>query len=162
MLDWSVDQNKHPVLILMPGNEVTDRSADKEYGNVKYKVEQSGEKVAILALGDFYQRGEILAKEIESKFGFKPTLVNPRFANGLDNELLISLADSHNIIVTLEDGILDGGFGEKVASFLGMKDVKVKNYGLNREFYDRYDPEELLDELGITTEKIIEDIKGLI
>lgn len=162
MLDWSVDQNEHPVLILMPGNEVTDRPADKEYGTVKYKVEQSGEKVAILALGDFYQRGEILAKEIESKLGFKPTLINPRYANGLDKELLINLADSHKVVVTLEDGILNGGFGEKVASFLGMKDVKVKNYGLNREFYDRYNPEELLDELGITNEKIVNDIKDLI
>ena len=80
----------------------------------------------------------------------------------MDKELLINLADSHKVVVTLEDGILNGGFGEKVASFLGMKDVKVKNYGLNREFYDRYNPEELLDELGITNEKIVNDIKDLI
>ena len=75
MLDWSVDQNKHPVLILMPGNEVTDRSADKEYGNVKYKVEQSGEKVAILALGDFYQRGEILQKKLNQNLDLNQHLL---------------------------------------------------------------------------------------
>ena len=163
MLDWSVEQKEHPVMILIPGNAVTSRPADKDYSKINtYKVEQSGEKVAILALGDFYQRGEELAKQVENTLGFKPTLINPRFANGLDEKILKDLQKNHNVVVTLEDGVLDGGFGQKVASFYSLSDMKVKNYGLKREFYDRYNPAELLKELGMTTEQMIADIKNLI
>ena len=163
MLDWSVNQTKHPVMIIIPGNAVTSRPADKDYGKINtFKVEQTGEKVAILALGDFYQKGEELAKEIETNLGFTPTLINPRFANGIDKTLLSDLRKNHQLVITLEDGILDGGFGQKVSAFYSDKDMKVKNYGLKREFYDRYNPEELLKKLGITPEQIVNDIKLLL
>lgn len=163
MLDWSVEQKNHPVIILMPGNAVSSRSADKDYSRINtYKVEQSGEKVAVLALGDFYQKGEELVALIEKKSGFKPTLINPRFANGLDEKLLKDLAQNHEIVITLEDGILDGGFGQKVAAFYSTSDIKVRNYGLKRKFYDRYNPQELLKELGITPEQILADIEELL
>ncbi len=163
MLDWSVEQKDHPVIILMPGNAVSSRSADKDYSRINtYKVEQSGEKVAVLALGDFYQKGEELVALIEKKSGFKPTLINPRFANGLDEKLLKDLAQNHEIVITLEDGILDGGFGQKIAAFYSTSDIKVRNYGLKRKFYDRYNPQELLKELGITPEQILADIEELL
>ena len=160
MLDWSINQKEHPVMILLPGNEVDYREADKNYNEInKYKVEQEGEKVAIIALGDFYQRGKKLAESIAEKLGFKPTLINPRFATGLDNTLLNNLKDNHNIVITLEDGILDGGFGQKIASYFGNTNIKVKNYGLQKKFYDRYNPEELLKEEKMDSESIIEYIK---
>ena len=160
MLEWSIEQKEHPVMILLPGNEVAYRESDKEYNTInKFKVEQSGEKVAIIALGDFYQRGEKVSKEIEKLLGFKPTLINPRFASGIDNELLDSLKANHKLIVTLEDGILEGGFGQKVASYLGDSDIKVKNYGLQKKFYDRYNPEELLKEEKMDISSIIDYIK---
>ncbi len=163
MLDWAVEQKEHPVMILMPGNAITERHADKDYSKINtFKVEQKGEKVAILALGDFYQRGEALAKEIKTKLGFTPTLINPRFASGLDENLLKDLEKDHQLVVTLEDGILDGGFGQKVATFYATSDMKVKNYGLKKEFYDRYNPQDLLRQLGMLPEQIIEDIKKLI
>ena len=163
MLNWSVDQKEHPVMILIPGNAVTSREADKDFSKLNtYKVEQSGEKVAILALGDFYQKGEELAEQIEAQLGFKPTLINPRFANGVDEKCLKDLQKNHSLVITMEDGILDGGFGQKVASFYSLTDMKVKTYGLKREFYDRYNPAELLKELGMTPEQIISDIKNLI
>lgn len=163
MLSWAVDQDKHPVLILIPGNELTHREADASYDQINtFKVEQKGEKVAILALGDFYQRGQALAENIEKKLGFKPTLINPRFASGLDEALLQELKNSHQLVVTLEDGILDGGFGEKVASFYGDSDMKVKNYGLKKEFYDRYDPEKLIESLGMTTDQMTTAIEQLL
>ncbi len=162
MLDWAVDQKNHPVMILMPGNAVTDRATDKDFTLNTFKVEQSGEKVAILALGDFYQKGEELAKEIETKLGFKPTLINPRFANGLDEKVLVDLQKNHELVITLEDGILDGGFGQKVASFYADKDMKVKTYGLKRKFYDRYKPEELLKQVGMTTKQILDDIQAIL
>lgn len=163
MLDWSIDQKEHPVLILIPGNAVAHRAADKSFSNInKYKVEQQGEKVAIIALGDFYQKGEEAAAAIEKELGFKPTLINPRFASGLDKELLDNLKSRHSLVVTLEDGILDGGFGEKIASYYGPSDMKVINLGLEKKFYDRYNPQQLLESLGITAEKIVERVKSVL
>ena len=163
MLDWSVNQKDHPVMIMMPGNAVTSRPADKDYSNINtFKIEQRGEKVAILALGDFYQKGEELAEKIKSELGFATTLINPRFASGVDEQLLSDLMKNHQLVITMEDGILEGGFGQKVAAFYADKDMKVKTYGLKKEFYDRYNPQELLKDLGMTTEQIVADIKNLI
>lgn len=163
MLDWSIDQRKHPVLILIPGNAVTHRVADKSFDNInKYKVEQQGEKVAIIALGDFYQKGEEAAAAIEKELGFKPTIVNPRFGSGLDKELLENLKSRHSLVITLEDGIVDGGFGEKIASYYGPSDMKVINLGLEKKFYDRYNPQQLLESLEITAEKIVERVKKFV
>ena len=162
MLDWSVDQKNHPVMIIMPGNNVTSRVADKDYSKLNtFKVEQSGEKVAILALGDFYHKGEELALAINKELGIKPTLINPRFVTGVDEKLLVDLQKNHQLVITMEDGILDGGFGQKVAAFYADKDMKVKAYGLKKEFYDRYNPQDLLRELGMTSDQIIRDIKKL-
>ncbi|MBQ1883546.1 MAG: 1-deoxy-D-xylulose-5-phosphate synthase [Bacteroidales bacterium] len=163
MLDWATDQRKHPVLILIPGNEVTHRQADKSFGNLnQFKVEQQGEKVAIIALGDFYQKGEDAAANIEKHLGFKPTLINPRFASGLDKALLDNLKSRHSLVITLEDGIVDGGFGEKIASYYGTSDMKVVNLGLEKKFYDRYNPQQLLESLGITSNQIVETVKKLL
>lgn len=163
MLDWALDQNEHPVMILIPGNAVTDREADRDYSNIgRFKVEQQGEKVAILALGDFYQMGESLAAVVKEKLGFEPTLINPRFASTIDTELLEQLKEKHSLIVTLEDGILDGGFGQKIDAYYSTSDVKVKNYGLEKKFYDRYDPAKLLEELGMTNEAMVDDIRELL
>ena len=163
MLDWSIDQNEYPVMIFMPCNGVIDdeRIVEKNYSNCinKYKVERAGETVAIIAAGDFYQIGEETAKLVEEKLGFKPTLINPRFVNAVDKECLENLKANHNLVITLEDGILDGGFGQKIASYFGDANIKVKNYGLEKKLYDRYDASEVLDELGITPEKICEFIK---
>ena len=162
MLDWSIDQKDNPVLILIPGNQVTHRPADKKYDELnKFKIEEEGEKVAVIALGDFYQKGEEVAAAIKEKCGFTPTLINPRFASGLDEKLLRELEKNHQLVITLEDGILEGGFGQKIASFYGSSKMLVKNYGLEKKFYDRYNPAELLRECGMTTEQIVEDVKAL-
>ena len=161
MLDWSINQKEYPVMILLPGNEVDYRKADKNYNEINtYKIEQEGEKVAIIALGDFYQRGKKVAENIKEKLGFKPTLINPRFATGLDTKLLNKLKDNYNIVITLEDGILDGGFGQKIASYFGDTNIKVKNCGLQKKFYDRYNPEELLKEENMDIKSIIEYINN--
>ena len=163
MLDWSIDQNEYPVMIFMPCNGVIDdeRIVEKNYSNCinKYKVEKTGENVAIIAAGDFYQIGEETAKLVEEKLGFKPTLINPRFVNAVDKESLENLKANHNLVITLEDGILDGGFGQKIASYFGDTNIKVKNYGLEKKLYDRYDASEVLDELGITPKKIVKYVE---
>ena len=159
MLEWSTSQRNHPVMILMPGNEVTDRESDANFDELdKYKVEKEGKEIAVIALGDFYQRGEKLLQDIKDKLNIEATLINPRFASAVDKELLNSLLENHKIVLTLEDGILSGGFGEKIASFYGSKDMKVLNYGLEKKFYDRYNPEELIKEVGMDNNSIINDI----
>ena len=165
MLDWSIEQDKYPVAIRIPCNGVIsdNREVQKDYSNLnKYKIEKQGSKVAVIALGDFYQLGEQITNKIKEKLKFEPTLINPRYITGLDNKLLEELKKEHEIVITLEDGILEGGFGEKIASFYGTTNMKVKNYGIRKSFPDRYVVDELLKENGITTEKIIEDIKEIV
>ncbi len=161
MLDWSIEQTEHPVAIRIPCNGVISdgRAPDTDYSDInKFKVEQKGEKIAILALGDFYQLGEKLAKEIKEKLNIIPTLINPRYITGLDEELLNELKQNHNQVITLEDGILEGGFGEKIASFYGNTDMKVKNYGIKKAFYDKYDVNELLKANKLTPQQILVEI----
>ena len=165
MLDWSIEQTEYPVAIRIPANGVIsdERKTDTDYSNInKFKVEEKGEKVAILALGDFYQLGEEVSKELKEKLNVNATLINPRYITGLDKELLEELKANHDIVITLEDGILQGGFGEKIASFYGDSDIKVKNYGIEKAFYDRYDVNELLKANRITIEQITEDVEKML
>ena len=154
-------------LTIKPGHDYFFENAPMKFINylaqlrrlgVTYKITQEGSKVAILALGDFYQLGESVAKAIEEKTGTAPTLINPRYITGLDIEMLESLKANHTQIITLEDGILDGGFGEKIARFYGPTDLKVYNYGLKKEFIDRYKAEDILKENHLTPEQILEDL----
>ena len=165
MLDWSIEQNSHPVAIRVPCNGVIDdeRDVETDYSKLnKFKVENKGEKVAIIALGDFYQLGEAVQKEIKEKLNVNASLINPRYITGIDKDLLNELKNNHDVVITLEDGILQGGFGEKIASFYGDISMKVKNYGVEKAFYDRYDVHELLKENRLTKEQIIEDIKKML
>ncbi len=162
MLDWSIEQNSHPVAIRIPCNGVItdDRKVDTDYSNLnKYKIESKGKDVAILALGDFYQLGEEIKKELFNTLNIDATLINPRFITGLDTELLEKLKEKHSLVITIEDGILDGGFGQKIASFYGKDSIKVINYGINKSFYDRYDVSKLLKDNKLTKEQIVSDIK---
>lgn len=156
-----MNQKERPIVILIPRNEVASRREIRNVSEInKYEVTQKGSEVAILALGDFYQRGENLQKKIKERFGFVPTLINPRFAS-IDEETLTSLLD-HKLILTLEDEILDGGFGQKIAFYFGDKNIYVKNYGLKKEFIDRYDPKQLLNNLDMDENSILEDIKKIL
>ena len=162
MLDWSIEQNQYPVAIRIPCNGVIHADGvkvDTDYSILnKYQVNKEGSKIAILALGDFYNIGEEVAKAIEEKSAIAPTLINPRYITGLDVELLEKLKANHTKVITLEDGILDGGFGEKIARYFGPTDVKVYNYGFKKEFIDRYVVEDIMKENHLTPEQILEDI----
>ena len=162
MLEWSTNQKEHPVVILLPGDSVDDRKVSKFECDFKYQVEQQGEEVAVIGLGDFFSLAKDVSKEIEKQLCFKPTLINARFASIVDKELLKDLEKNHRVVITLEDGILDGGFGQKIASYLGKSKMAIKNYGLEKEFYDRYDPQKLLESLKITAEQITSEIKSLL
>ncbi len=163
MLDWSIEQNEYPVAIRIPCNKLvhTDKQVEKDYSILnKFLVTQQGEKVALFALGDFYQMGEEFAEAIEKEFGFKPTLVNPRYITGVDVELLESLKAKHQLVITLEDGIVEGGFGQKISSFYSSSQMRVENMGLKKEFTDGVKAAELLKRNGITIENLLNKIKS--
>ena len=164
MLDWSIEQNDHPVAIRVPISVVSDgKKVTKDFSKLnEYEVTQNGSKIAIVALGSFYSVGAKTAEIIENKTGVKPTLINPIYITGTDDKLLEQLKESHDIVITVEDGVLDGGFGEKIARFYGNSDVKVLNYGLKKEFLDRYNPEEIVKANRLTPEQIAEDVCGII
>ncbi|MCI5910170.1 MAG: 1-deoxy-D-xylulose-5-phosphate synthase [Oscillospiraceae bacterium] len=165
MLDWSIEQNDHPVAVRMPCNGVisSGEKVDTDYSDLnKYKITQKGSKIAVIALGDFYQLGENTVKYISESSEIKPTLINPRYITGIDEEMLENLKKEHDIVITLEDGILDGGFGEKIARFYGNSDVKVLNYGLKKEFLDRYSVDEVMKENRLVPQMILEDIQKII
>lgn len=165
MLDWSINQNQYPVAIRVPATEVIERGIEDktDYSILnKYKVEKEGDTVAIIALGNFYQMGEKVAEKLAKENGINATLINPRFITGIDTELLESLKANHKAVITLEDGILEGGFGEKISAFYSADDIKVKNYGVKKAFYDRYVADELLKENRVTVDCICEDILGLV
>ena len=161
MLDWAVEQTEYPVAIRVPNVDVVSTGIDDktDYSILnKFKVEKSGEKVAILGLGNFYGLACDVAETIKTKFGFEPTVINPRYMTGIDKELLEDLKANHNLVITLEDGILNGGFGEKIASFYGNSETKVLNYGAKKEFTDRVSLEELYERYRLRKDLIVEDI----
>lgn len=154
MIKWAINQRKHPVAIKMPANvpDSDEQTVATDYSEIKYQV-ISGKDVAILALGDFYQLG----KDVASKLG--ATLVNPLSANILNKQALDELATNHRVIVTLEDNSLDGGFGQKVASYLGKEKVKVLNYGQKRVYTDQTPVAEIYRQNHLTTDQIVADVQ---
>ena len=160
MLDWAVPQEKYPVAIRVPHMTVgsSNRPVRKNYDELnKYEVVRQGSRAAILGLGNFYNLAEEAADKLKER-GIEATVINPLFITGQDKELLESLKSNHELVATLEDGILDGGFGEKIARFYGADKMKVLNFGLPKNFYDRYDYEVLAKENHLTAEQIAEDV----
>lgn len=160
MIRWAILQDKKPIAIRIPSNGVhhTTETIDREYAyEAKYKVIQKGEKVAIIAAGSFYQKGENVVRLLAEK-GIKATLVNPRYLNEVDRETLDSLKGSHELVVTLEDGSKDGGFGERIAAYYGTSEMKVLVGGIKKDLYDRFDLQQLLSDNHLLDEQIVEDV----
>ena len=165
MLDWSIEQNEHPVAIRMPGGALVSggKAVTRDFGRLNtYEIKEEGAKVAVIGLGSFYPLGEQAATLIKEKTGVQPTLINPYYITGVDTDLLESLKADHDVVITLEDGVLDGGFGEKIARFYGDSDMKVLNFGLKKEFLDRYDVDEVLKDNHLTAEQIAEDVEKVL
>lgn len=160
MLDWSVEQKEMPVAIKLPGGDMISdgREVTKDWSQLNtYEVTEKGSKIALIGLGTFYSLALQTAEMLEKK-GIHATVINPYYITGLDKGLLEKLKADHDTVVTLEDGIMNGGFGEKIARFYGSSDMKVYNYGLKKEFLDRYDVNEVLKENHLTAEQIVNDV----
>ena len=164
MLRWAIQQDQKPVAIRVPSNGVvhTSEPVDTEYGyEPKYKVIHKGKNVAIIAAGSFFQKGENVARLLTER-GIDATLVNPRYLNDVDTDTLEGLKTDHQLVVTLEDGCKDGGFGERIASFYGLSDMKVLVGGIKKGLYDRFDVNKLLSDNNLLDEQIVEDVARIL
>ncbi len=163
MLQWGLDQQEQPVVVRTPSAEVvsTGEKIEPDFSKLNtYKKVAQGNKVAIIGLGAFFKLGQEVKKHLKETTGIDATLINPRFITGLDENMLNSLVEDHEVVITLEDGLLNGGFGEKIARFYGDKDVKVLNFGATKEFTDSVPVEELYTRYHLTKELIVDDIKS--
>lgn len=165
MLGWAIRQREYPVAVRVPGATVVEsgRNFDTDYSELnRYRLTRRGDTVAIVALGSFYALGEAVTDKLRADAGIDATLINPRYITGVDEQMLDALKADHRIVVTLEDGVLDGGFGEKIARYYGDSDMRVLNYGVRKEFADRYAIGELLEKNRLTDAQIVEDIRFLL
>ena len=161
MLIWSIEQDKIPVAIRVPGQAIFSDSEnlDSDYSQPCFSVKQKGKKVAVIALGTFFSLGEETVKLYEEKTGEKATLINPRFI-GCDSKALEELKKEHSVVVTVEDGILSGGFGEKIAFYYANSSMRVLNYGFGPDIPVRYNPKELMEQNRLSPSYIVDDIKS--
>ena len=164
MTEYAVHQHEHPVAIRVPVGEFISTGVQDttDYSVLnKSEVTREGKDIALLGLGNFYHLANEVADEL-LKEGISATVVNPKFASGIDEELLEELKANHSVVFTLEDGVVEGGWGQRVASFYGPSNMRVKNYGIAKEFHDRYDATELLRENGVSLEQIVADAKQIL
>ena len=160
MLDWSIEYKEHPVAIRVPVGvtQPAPRPVQADYSNLnKYEMVTRGKEVAIVALGGFFSLGEQVCSLLKQK-GIAATLINPRYITGIDTDMTESLKADHSIVVTLEDGALDGGFGEKISRYFGNSSMKVLCYGTKKEFVDRYNLADFLAENRLRDDLIVDDI----
>ncbi len=163
MEDWAIAQEKYSVAIRVPAMAVqhdTQQEYDTDYSALdKYKMVKKGSRIAVIAAGDFFQKGQQLVDALDAKYNIQATLINPRFLSGIDHEMLHDLEFSHQLVVTLEDGSLDGGFGERIARFYGPREMKVLNFGVKKQLYDRYEVNQLLKDNNLTDDQILAEVR---
>lgn len=194
MLAWATGPSEHGVVaIRMPGEQILalERAADMAFDPLqraeehdpavniagacpfaRYQIVQPGRDVAILGLGNTMSlAAEItsaLAENDEEHAAITATLVDALQYSTMDAELLAMLADGHRLVVTLEDGQLEGGWGEKVTAFYANSSnpkashVRVLNFGAAKEFTDRVPLGELNERYGLTSETIVSRIRGIL
>lgn len=162
MLDWSIQQTEHPVAIRVPatgvaGSRSVDFPTDYEPEMNRFEMAHRGSGVAIIGVGNFFALAVTVAEQLKQS-GIDATIVSPRFLTGLDTERLEGLRDSHSLVVTLEDGVLDGGYGEKIARYYGESEMRVMCRGVRKEFIDRYNVGEEYAANRLTPDQITADI----
>ena len=157
MIKWA-NIVKSPVGIRIPDGSVPILKNNTVEKIELYKFEKliEGKEIAIIGVGKFFKLAEEVYEGL-TKLGYTPTLINPRFLSGIDEKMLEGLLESHSKIITLEDGILSGGFGEKVSGFYSNKDMKVYSFGADKEFINNVQYAELMKKYKLNVEDIIEN-----
>ena len=163
MLRWAIKQTDQPVVIREPEKPLLHGKATQDdYSNIKYDIAHHGSEVAIMAVGDFWELGQKVCAELQKKLNVDATLINPKSLTGIDAEVLHHLSENHDVVVTLEDGNLSGGFGETIDRYYGPTPMKVLNFGAPREFADNVPLEVLYEWYHLTPKQIVDDIEKVI
>ena len=159
MLDWSLDVADKPVVIRVPDRVIHGQAAAFTAADVaKFTVEHEGSDVALVALGPTFELADAVADELSAHHGIDPTIISATTYSALDRPLLFSLEKRHRLVVTLENGVLYGGFGEKVARVLGPSPLRVVCFGGTKEFVDRVSTEELQQRYHLEPAALAADI----
>ncbi|KRM26580.1 1-deoxy-D-xylulose-5-phosphate synthase [Limosilactobacillus panis] len=163
MLKWAIKQTDQPVVIREPEKPLIHGEATQEdYSNIKYNIAHHGSEVAIMAVGDFWELGKKVCEELKRKINIDATLINPKSLTGIDPQVLHHLSENHDVVVTLEDGNLSGGFGETIDRYYGPTPMKVLNFGAPREFADNVPLEVLYEWYHLTPKQIVDDIEKVV
>lgn len=163
MLRWAIKQTDQPVVIREPEKPLLHgKTTQDDYSNIKYDIAHHGSEVAIMAVGDFWELGQKVCAELQKKLNVDATLINPKSLTGIDAEVLHHLSENHDVVVTLEDGNLSGGFGETIDRYYGPTPMKVLNFGAPREFADNVPLEVLYEWYHLTPKQIVDDIEKVI
>ena len=163
MLRWAIKQTDQPVVIRQPEKTLLHgQPSQDDYSTINYDVVHHGSEVAIMAVGDFWQLGEEVCEQLKNKLNIDATLINPKSVTGIDQHDLHHLAENHDVVVTLEDGNLSGGFGETIARYYGPTNMKVLNFGAPREFADNVPLEVMNEWYHLTPKQIVDDIEKVI
>ena len=160
MLRWSLRQTDYPVIIRVPGAapESLGLEVDDDYSDLNtYKMVRSGSDIAIVAAGGMLASA-LKAADMLAEKGIRPTIINPRYLSGIDEEMLSALSPDHRAVLTVEDAILDGGMGQKIASFYADRPMLVRNLGLPKEFMDRYDARQVARDAHLTPDGIASQV----
>lgn len=164
MEHWAIQQSEYPVAIRVPEYGVAHSSKPyaTDYSTLnRFSIDRKGNTVAIIAVGDFYQKGEQVVEALSER-GINATLINPRYLTGIDEEALLQLKADHRVVATIEDGCIDGGYGERIARYYGSTEMKVINFGVKKMLYDRFNVEQLLKDNHMTIDQMTDDIMSLV
>lgn len=163
MVNWALRQTEHPVIVRVPVAPLLSLGIEVEtdYSDLNsYSLVRSGHGVAVVAAGNMLSAA-LKAADILATEGITPTVINPRFLSGIDEEMLSSLSVDHSAVLTVEDAIVDGGMGQKIASFYGDRPMLVRNLGLPKEFMDGYKAKEIASRYHLAAEGIAAQIREM-
>ncbi len=162
MMKWGIRQEKYPVAIRVPSGAVnhSDESFEEDYSRLnRFSTTRHGSGVAIIGVGACHSLALHTADMLKAKKGISATVINPRYLSGIDVEALDLLKNDHHTVITLEDGAIEGGFGEKIARYYGADRMRVLVHGIKKGLYDRYDYAQMARDSRLTPEQIIEDVE---
>ena len=153
MMHWALHQNNGPVAIRVPSNDVQSAPL-QDFDALKMHTVHEGRQVALIGVGSIFPLAATVQQQLAAH-GIDATLIDPRDISDPDTATLAQLKNGHQLVVTIEEASLSGGFGEKVSRYYGDSEMRVLNFGAAKRFNDRETTTELKHEFQLTPEQIV-------